>query len=80
MKPLRLGTLEYTPGYSGRAQPIPQDTRPTRILSSVIRGPPESPCDIKKIIIANRVADMIYYLLITIIYVSLFIIKIFDKD
>ena len=39
-------TLAYTPGYSGLAQPLPQDTTPIKekkLPSFVIKGPPESP-------------------------------------
>ena len=35
-------TLVYTPGRSGRAQPIPQDTTPASLLLQ-IKGPPLSP-------------------------------------
>ena len=35
-------TLVYTPGRSGRAQPIPQDTTPASWLLQ-IKGPPLSP-------------------------------------
>ena len=35
-------TLAYTPGRSGRAQPIPQDTTPASLLLQ-IKGPPLSP-------------------------------------
>lgn len=51
-------TLVYTPGYPGRAHPLPQDTTPmsSYFLSSrsAIKGPPLSPCNVEEK--RNRIA------------------------